>query len=56
MRKVKHVLLDERLFYLFVGPVDEKFVVEISFLCKATREIDRVLQSSAIPVCFEKDA
>jgi len=52
VRKVKHVSLDKSLFDLLIGPVNEQFVVEIGFFRKAAREVDRVLQTSSIPIGF----
>jgi hypothetical protein len=53
MRKVEHIALDKGFFDLFICPVDEQFVIEISFFSQTTREIDWVLKPCPIPVSFK---
>jgi len=56
MGEIKHVFFDEGLLNFFVGPVDEKLVVEVCFLGQASREVNRILQPCPIPIRLQKDA
>ena len=55
MCEVKHILLDERLLDLFVGPVDEQLVVKVCFFGQATRKIDWIREAGPIPVGFKQN-
>lgn len=55
MLEIEHVLLYEGLLDLFIGPVDEESIIEISTLRQASREIDGVLQIGPSPVCLKQD-
>lgn len=56
MREIEHITLYERLLNLFIGPINEEFVIEIGFLGQATWKVDWVLETGPIPVCFKKNA
>ena len=36
MRKIKHIFLDEGLFYFLISPINEQFVVKVSLLSQTT--------------------
>jgi len=50
MAEIKHVALNKCFLYLFVGPVDEKLVVEICLFGQSSTEVDRILETSSVPV------
>jgi len=56
MTEIKHVLLDESVFYFFIGPVYKQLIVKVRLLSLTTREKDRILQICSIPVCLKENA
>lgn len=56
MAEIKHVALYECFLYFFVCPIDKELIVEICLFSQSTTEVDRVLETSSIPVGLKQDA
>ena len=56
MAKIEHIALGESFLDFLICPVDEELIVKIGFLGQSTWEINRILEASPIPICFEQDA
>jgi len=53
MAEIKHIALDKCFLNLFVRPVDKKLVVEICLFGQSSTEVDRILETSSVPVGFK---